>query len=111
MIENKAVFTDIKDDIAKIVNTAVEASLAKKSYNASDVQKWTNDITKGIIDKLKELSNNFKFIVTCAIMQKCEGGLHVASTCYWSTSTDGNCALRWENETLYCIINVFALAL
>ena len=110
MMESKVVFTDIKDDVAEIINETTEKHLKLKMYSAADVQGWTNAITSEITSKLKEVSTNFKYIVTCAIMQKCEGGLHVASTCYWSTSTDGNCAFKWENETLYCIINVYALA-
>ncbi len=104
-------FADIKDAVGKEMNEAVDKHLKQKSYNATDVQGWTNNITSEIVGRLKEASPNFKYIVTCAIMQKSDGGLHVASTCYWSTSTDGNCALKWENETMYCIINVFAVAL
>ncbi len=107
----KAVFTDIKDEVARVVNETVEKHLQHKSYNPMDVQGWTNAITSEVVNKLKAISTNFKYIVTCAIMQKSEAGLHVATTCYWSTSTDGNCALKWENESLYCIINVFSLAI
>ena len=110
-MEPKGAFTDIKDDVARIMNETVEKSLKYKSYNATDVQGWTNGITTEIVSRLKEISTNFKYIATCAIMQKCEGGLHVSSTCYWSTNTDGNCALKWDNESLYCIVNVFSIAL
>ena len=110
-METKVVFMDVKEDVAKVANGTVEKFLQRKSYNATDVQGWTNSITSEIVAKLKDISTNFKYIVTCAIMQKCEGGLHVASTCYWSTSTDGNCALKWENDSLYCIVNIFALSI
>lgn len=110
-METKAVYTDIKDDIAKVLNNTVEKHLKGKVYTAIDVQNWTNAITSDVVLGLKEISTNFKYIVTCAIMQKCEGGLHIASTCYWSTSTDGNSAFKWENDSMNCIINVFTLAL
>eukprot|EP00826_Nyctotherus_ovalis_P063482 TRINITY_DN9311_c0_g1_i5.p1 TRINITY_DN9311_c0_g1~~TRINITY_DN9311_c0_g1_i5.p1 ORF type:complete len:111 (-),score=34.61 TRINITY_DN9311_c0_g1_i5:88-420(-) len=110
-MESKAVFTDIKEDVAGIVNETVERQLKSKAYSPSDVQSWTSDITSEILSRLQLVSANFKYIATCAIMQKCESGLNVSTSCYWSTNTDGDCALKWENESLYCIVNVFSIAL
>ncbi len=110
-MESKTVFADIKDVVAREVGDAVDAHLKQKYYNATDVQGWTNAITSEILLKLKEASPNFKYIVTCTIMQKSDGGVHVETSCYWNASTDGNCAMKWENETMYCVINVFAVAI
>ncbi|MBN3274541.1 DYLT1 protein, partial [Polyodon spathula] len=48
--------------------------------------------------------------VNCAVMQKSGAGLHTANSCYWDTATDGNCTVRWENRTMYCVVSVFAVA-
>uniref|UniRef100_A0A182T746 Uncharacterized protein n=1 Tax=Anopheles maculatus TaxID=74869 RepID=A0A182T746_9DIPT len=42
--------------------------------------------------------------ITCMIMQKNGAGLHTASSCYWNNETDGSCTVRWENKTMYCIV-------
>ncbi|PIO26236.1 hypothetical protein AB205_0119440 [Aquarana catesbeiana] len=44
-------------------------------------------------------------------MQKRGGGLHSASSSFWDNTTDGSCTVRWENRTMYCIVNVFAVAI
>uniref|UniRef100_A0A673M9X7 Dynein light chain Tctex-type 3 n=1 Tax=Sinocyclocheilus rhinocerous TaxID=307959 RepID=A0A673M9X7_9TELE len=50
-------------------------------------------------------------IVNCAVMQKSGAGLHTANSCYWDTTTDGSCTVRWENRTMYCVVSVFAVAI
>ena len=50
-------------------------------------------------------------VVNCVIMQKTGAGLHTAISCYWDTSTDGSCTIKWENKTMYCIVTVFGLAI
>jgi len=39
--------------------------------------------------RLKELNQPFKYIVTCAIMQKNGAGLHMATSTFWDNSSDG----------------------
>ena len=60
--------------------------------------------------ELKDLNSNFKYCVTCVILQKDKAGLHINSTCYWDCNTDGSVVVKWENDSMYCIVNVFALA-
>ena len=59
---------------------------------------------------LKDISNGYKYAVTCAILQKGEMGLHLSSTCFWDAASDGSFSVRWENGTMHCILNVFAMA-
>ena len=51
------------------------------------------------------------FSVTAVIMQKTGAGMAWASSCIWDEETDGNCTVRWENDSMYCIVNVFGLAI
>ena len=44
-------------------------------------------------------------------MQKTGAGMAWASSCIWDEETDGNCTVRWENDSMYCIVNVFGLAI
>jgi hypothetical protein len=49
--------------------------------------------------------------VTCVIMQKAGAGLNTASACLWDRQTDGSCTVKWENNTIFCIVSVFGLAI
>ena len=44
-------------------------------------------------------------------MQKTGAGMAWASSCLWDEASDGSCIVRWENDTMYCIVNVFGLAI
>ncbi len=49
------------------------------------------------------------------VMQKKIGGsgeeMDMTSSCFWNASTDGQTAVRWENDHLYVIMSLFACAL
>lgn len=44
-------------------------------------------------------------------MEKNGAGLNSAISCYWDNNTDGNCTVRWENESIHCNVSAFGLAL
>ncbi len=104
-------FTTIKEDAGRAAGESLESILARKVYNASEVQSWTGQVCEDVINRLKALNSNFKYTVTCIIMQRSDSGLHISSTCYWDCNTDGHCTVKWENSTMYCIVNIFGLAL
>lgn len=81
------------------------------TYTHSRVPQWTSDVIENCMGRLKGLNKPFKYIVTCAIMQKTGAGLHMASSCYWDNTSDGSYTTKWENKTMYCIVSVFGLAL
>jgi len=104
-------FAEIKEDIYKMASIVVENSLNKKIYNSKEVQDWVNLVSDNTIKALTEFNRNFKYVVTCIIMQKNEAELNVASTCFWNSQIDGYCTIKWENPTMFCIVNVFAVGL
>ena len=104
------VFGAIREDIDKVCHESSDY-LNGKEYNASDVQLWTNYISKDVVEKLKEISPSFKFTVMCLIIEKSDAGLHMGNSCFWNSRTDGNVTVKTETDTMHLIINVFALAL
>ena len=104
-------FADIRDQVYKTAQDVVENNLQKRVYNSKEVQNWVNLVSDNVIKSLTESNKNFKYIVTCIIMQKNDAGLNVASTCYWNSQIDGYCTIKWENSSMFCIVNVFAVGL
>ena len=51
------------------------------------------------------------FSVTCVIMQRNGAGLEMASSCYWDGKLDGSFTYKYENKTMYIIVNVFGLSI
>ncbi|XP_027682489.1 dynein light chain Tctex-type 3 isoform X1 [Chelonia mydas] len=98
------------EEAHNIVKECIEGILGKVDYNHNKVNQWTATIVEQSLTHLVKLGKTYKYIVTCAVMQKSGAGLHTASSCFWDTTTDGTCTVRWENRTMNCIVNVFAIA-
>ncbi|XP_041067239.1 dynein light chain Tctex-type 3 isoform X1 [Carcharodon carcharias] len=107
------------DEASNIVKECVDSIIGGVDYNHSKINQWTAAVVEQSLMHLVKMGKPFKYIgltldllsVTCAIMQKSGAGLHTASSCYWDSSTDGSCTVRWENRTMYCVISVFAVSI
>ncbi|XP_035000657.1 dynein light chain Tctex-type 1 [Pleuronectes platessa] len=103
--------TFVVDEVSKVIKESVEAAIGGNTYQHSRVNQWTTGVVEQCLSQLSKLGKPFKYIVTCIIMQKNGAGLQTASACFWDNSTDGSCAVRWENKSMYCIVSVFGLAI
>nr|XP_019953304.1 PREDICTED: dynein light chain Tctex-type 1 isoform X1 [Paralichthys olivaceus]XP_019953305.1 PREDICTED: dynein light chain Tctex-type 1 isoform X1 [Paralichthys olivaceus] len=101
----------VVEEVSKVIKESVEAAIGANAYQQSRVNQWTTSVVEQCVSQLKKLGKPFKYIVTCIIMQKNGAGLQTASACFWDNSTDGSCAVRWENKSMYCIVSVFGLAI
>uniref|UniRef100_A0A8C5LCD4 Dynein light chain Tctex-type 1 n=1 Tax=Jaculus jaculus TaxID=51337 RepID=A0A8C5LCD4_JACJA len=98
-------------DLLYLVSQAIESAIGGNAYQHSKVNQWTTNVIEQTLSQLTKLGKPFKYIVTCVIMQKNGAGLHTASSCFWDSSTDGSCTVRWENKTMYCIVSAFGLSI
>uniref|UniRef100_F7C5B9 Dynein light chain Tctex-type 1 n=1 Tax=Ornithorhynchus anatinus TaxID=9258 RepID=F7C5B9_ORNAN len=98
-------------DADRIPHEAIESSIGGNAYQHSKVNQWTTNVVEQTLSQLTKLGKPFKYIVSCVIMQKNGAGLHTASSCFWDTTSDGSCTVRWENKTMYCIVSTFGLAI
>ncbi|XP_077574189.1 dynein light chain Tctex-type 3-like [Stigmatopora nigra] len=99
------------EEVDNIVKECIENIVGKDDYNQNLVNKWTSAIVERCLTQLVKLGKHYKFIVTCALMQKTGAGLHTANSCYWDTAADGSSTVRWESRTMYCVVSVFAVAI
>ena len=103
-------FANLKEDVASSTNKIVNGFLQNKDYNQEEVQNWTAQLSEEIVKNLKSMSSNFKFCVSCVILQKGDAGMHISTTCYWDSNTDGSVAIKCENNSMYCIVNIFGIS-
>uniref|UniRef100_A0A3B4B2W0 Dynein light chain Tctex-type 1 n=1 Tax=Periophthalmus magnuspinnatus TaxID=409849 RepID=A0A3B4B2W0_9GOBI len=99
------------EDEVSIFKSSVEATIGGNTYQHNRVNQWTTNVVEQCLSQLSKLGKPFKYIVTCVIMQKNGAGLQTANACFWDNTTDGSCAVRWENKSMYCIVTVFGLAI
>ncbi|XP_018564353.1 dynein light chain Tctex-type-like [Anoplophora glabripennis] len=101
----------IVDDVSTIVRDTIDTILSGAVYQQDKVTQWSAQVSEQCLSALSKMKKQFKYVVTCSIMQKTGAGLHTASSCYWDSATDGTCTVRWENKTMYCVVTVFGLAI
>lgn len=90
----------------------LNASLTRPLLLRVQVADWANAVSEAAIRDLREVSEDFKYVVTCCIKQNTVGGgLHSASAAFWDASTDGSATLRWNNKSMVAVVTVFATLL
>uniref|UniRef100_H0XN53 Dynein light chain Tctex-type 3 n=1 Tax=Otolemur garnettii TaxID=30611 RepID=H0XN53_OTOGA len=91
------------EEAHNIVKECVDGVLGGEDYNHNNINQWTASIVEQSLTHLVKLGKAYKYIVTCAVVQKSAYGFHTASSCFWDTTSDGTCTVRWENRTMNCI--------
>ncbi|KAG0173558.1 Dynein molecular motor protein light chain 1 [Apophysomyces sp. BC1015] len=77
------------DEVVAIIKETVESVIQDTEYSHGKVAAWHSDIVDTCLKKVKEMSKNYKFVVTCAIMQKSGAGFYTGSSVYWDNQQDG----------------------
>ncbi|CAG9313174.1 unnamed protein product [Blepharisma stoltei] len=103
-------FSALKNDVNSRAQQTINGLLGNKEYNQEEVPQWTAHLSEEIVKSLKELSSNFKYCVSCVILQKGDAGMHMSSTCFWDSNLDGSVAIKWENNSMHCIVNIYGIA-
>ncbi|CAO3610953.1 unnamed protein product [Cunninghamella echinulata] len=107
--QEKAIEKFNTNEISSIMKETVEGAIQDAEYNHSKVPGWNATIVETCLKKLRAKNKNYKFVVTCVIMQKNGAGFYAGSSVYWDNSRDGSASYRYENKSIYVITNVFAL--
>ncbi|KAI8373775.1 Tctex-1 [Blakeslea trispora] len=98
------------DDTLTLIKETVEATLKGTEYSHSKVSSWSSTIIDGCINKLKTNNANYKYIVTCVILQNKGAGFYTGSSVFWDNQNDGSASYKFESATMYALVNVFALS-
>ncbi|EPZ31947.1 Tctex-1 domain-containing protein [Rozella allomycis CSF55] len=101
----------LPEEVNAIIKEGIESTIQNASYHHNKVAQWNANIVELTLKKLVGLNKPFKYVVTCVIMQKTGAGLHAASSCYWDNATDASTCFKWENKSMYTIVNVYGLAI
>mmetsp|Transcript_33788 Transcript_33788/g.41621 ORF Transcript_33788/g.41621 Transcript_33788/m.41621 type:complete len:115 (+) Transcript_33788:54-398(+) len=93
--------------VKKIISDTLTNILNEKIYNESDSKNWVNKIAESVLQQLSSLNKPYKYVTTIFIEQRNGCGIYSSSSCYWDSSTDNQCSLTWNNDTIQAIVTVF----
>ncbi|KAM9328789.1 dynein light chain Tctex-type 1-like [Pholidichthys leucotaenia] len=99
------------EEVETVIKECIQNVVGGKDYSQGEVNEWTSAIVELSLTQLVKQGKLYKYIVTCDVMQKTGAGLHTANSCYWDTSTDRSCTVKWEGRTMYCVVSVFAISI
>mmetsp|Transcript_20511 Transcript_20511/g.34374 ORF Transcript_20511/g.34374 Transcript_20511/m.34374 type:complete len:120 (-) Transcript_20511:375-734(-) len=99
------------EEMDSIIRESIDSTLGTAAFVHNKVNAWTSNLVEGCLKRLAALAKPFKYVVTCALVQKSGGGMHTASTSLWDPNTDAKMTILWENPTMHCIVTVYWLAI
>mmetsp|Transcript_57016 Transcript_57016/g.161908 ORF Transcript_57016/g.161908 Transcript_57016/m.161908 type:complete len:115 (-) Transcript_57016:126-470(-) len=103
-------FPKLNEEVTLALPQVIERVLGKVAeYHAKQVEEWSESIGVAVLEKLQELSGNFKYIVNISIIEKKGAGFHTSSAVFWNGETDGGVSYRWENKALLCVVQAFGI--
>lgn len=104
-------FSGLASSGTAAVKSVLTRIVANRKYNPSKTAELTDEVTTTCLEKMKELSSNFKYIVSCVIVQRKGAGLHMETAAHWDIKTDGDFVVREENDSMAIIVTVYGLSI
>ena len=104
-------FSQLSDTTKSAAYEVLTDILESKKYNSNKTSEWIDNIGQTLVSHLRDMSPNFKYIVSTAIIQKVGAGIHFETASYWDNNTDAVIVVKYENDTMIAICNVVGIAI
>ena len=107
-IEEGSRYAKMKE-LQAIAEEAIQQRLDNHDYKDDRVETWCADIVTVILQKLKSTrSPQFKFVCSCMILSRRSQFVNETQMAIWDTERDLKITTKWANETMQCILSVWA---
>ncbi|KAK0404081.1 hypothetical protein QR680_017279 [Steinernema hermaphroditum] len=99
-----------KSDAKRRVERVVAEALHDKSYEASAVPQWTEEVAACVRAELADLKlPRYKFVVQVSIGEQRGQGLSINSGVFWDSDTDATVGLLYSRDTFFCQVTIYAV--
>lgn len=97
-------------EVRALLRVVLRERIEGQAYDPVKAAHITKHIAEDLREKVKALGcERHKLVIQVTLGQKTGQAMRAVSRCLWDTSTDGFASECYENETLYCLCQVFAL--
>ncbi|ERL95915.1 dynein light chain Tctex-type protein 2B-like [Dendroctonus ponderosae] len=110
----KPSFQDIFKEVPvkTIIRNVQFNTLEGKSYDADIAKKWTIQMANEINEKVKDIEmKRYRHIVQVVIGERKGQGVKSGVRCIWDSEIDTCCSEIFMNDTIFCVVTVFAVFL
>lgn len=110
-MDEKILFSEIEHECTKIITSATNNFLKNKFFNLKDSDFLINHLNDFILDNLKQVSDNFKYILNIVLLKVEDLNIVQDISMYYDIETDGVITKQFKFDNIACIINLFVLAI
>lgn len=94
--------------LEKVMERVVNEFFADKTYDASQAEEWTHQLSERILAESRKLNMpRYKLISQVVIMQNDGQGVQVTSKSLWDCALDNWATCTFKSETLVCCAMLF----
>ncbi|KAF4713359.1 hypothetical protein FOZ62_031935 [Perkinsus olseni] len=103
------------EEMLKGVYDDIDRAIRDRTYDETCTKAWSDQICETVMKRLKEKWRSFKFMVTCAMMQKNNSTMHAATSCWWEPDSDKTLTCVWPRKDhrldsgMCCVVTIFAV--
>jgi hypothetical protein len=96
--------------VQAILKSVLKERMEKQQYDPVKAAQISKHIAEDLREKVKALGyDRYKLVIQVTLGQKKGQAMRIVSRCLWDTSTDSFASEYVENESLYCVCQVFGL--
>ena len=99
-------FDEIEDKCKEIISEEVNDLIADKTFILSDCDFFIKQLTESIGKRLKNISDNFKYIINIIFLDNSNKGFTQNIGSIYDPDTDGVISLHFPFNKISCIVNL-----
>ena len=105
-------FEQIQPNVAYLIENVARKHLEGRAYDVKYHARWTDGITQDVLDQCRALSPNYKWMISCLIVQKKDRtAIFSESVAYFDQQMDGDAAYEYSGSKCLCVVHVFSAAI
>jgi dynein light chain Tctex-type 1 len=88
---------------------AIQNCIDGKEYAEPEAESWCTAIVSQILQFLKPTRTpQYKFVASCMILSRRSQHVNETQIALWDVNKDLRITTKWSNETMQCIVSVWA---
>jgi hypothetical protein len=94
------------------IQEILTVKLKNQQYNTEACQQLTRDLAEEVKAKLKDMNlPRYKYVVQVTIGEQKGQGVRMGCKCFWDFDTDYCASEVFQNDSLFCLVTVYAVYL
>lgn len=96
-------------EMQSVSQDSIQQTLDGQNYDDTKIENWSNIIISRILKKMKETKTpQFKFIAHCMVLSSRSQFVNDVQMAIWDSKEDLKITTKWANETMQCIVSLWA---